>query len=252
MESFSDSVPPHDPDADDIASVGSIALTALVPYFGPVLAGVLDRAVQKHADAAQNEFNLRIAQFLDQLAAAGRPITPEDVLGSDEFLAAVTKFSREAVESSSSAKRSRLAAAGANSGDWSEFALALRNQFAKLVIDLDDLHVFLLHYFMSPRDWLASRGLGVLYPKGRGGSPEDPLVQVFRTPQPAWGAPVRQAMADLNGFGLLEIDPDYATDDDRYLERATTPKGEKFLRYLAEDQSVGVDPPSLFSDDASL
>lgn len=243
MESISQSVPSHDAHADDAAAVGSVALGALVPHFGSVFAGALDRAVQRRAAAAQHDFNVRIAGFLDQLVEDGFPVTREQVFESEEFAAALMKFSREAIESESSAKRRRLAAACSNSGDWSEFALALRNQFRRLAIDFDDLHIFLLRYFMNPREWLDARELLVHFPVGRGGSPEDPLVKVFRVPQTVWAVPVRQAIADLNTSGLLEVDPDYTVEDDRYLARGTTPKGEKYLRYLAEDDHAQAEPP---------
>lgn len=239
MTNFVEQVPAHDPDADDDIALAATALDAFIPVAGPVLAGLLERNQRKRSALAQHEFNLSVARELDKRNASGDgpELTVADLIDSDEFNATFERLAREARESSSRDKRRRLAAATAKSGEWSQFSASLRTQFARLVVSLDDLSVFLLHYFMSPAAWLEAHGLQASYPPQRGGSPEDPLVTVFGAAPTEWGAPVKQAIADMNLAGLTDVDLELGREGDDYLQRGTTPKGELFLQYISEPYS---------------
>ncbi|MEA1263847.1 hypothetical protein MicroSTF_12470 [Microbacterium sp. STF-2] len=252
MTTFVEQVPSHDSDAADATSVFQIGLAAMVPVLGPAIADGWRHAEAKRAFAAQHEYNMTVARRLDALNAAGhapRQVTMQDLLESQEFLAGFRKMQREALESAAASRQRRLAAAAAQSGDWSRFSVSQRQQFARLAVNLDELHVFLLQYFMNPRDWLEAHGHGEKWASEEfgSGSPLSPFRDIFGEDQTLWGAPVRQAIDDMEQAGLMaeDFDPDHPFSDESYLDAFTSPKGRDFLEYVDEIDHVEALPPVL-------
>lgn len=249
MTRFIDKVPKFDPEAANDETVLQAGV-GLLPYAGPILVGVMQNASNKRAAKEQHTFNVNVARGLDRLndhLDEHARIVLDDLIGSDEFLAALSRLGREAVESGNANHRRRLAAATAQSGDWSRFASSQRQQFARLVLRTDDLHVFLLQYFLNPRDWLSAHGLGEKWADEWSGAPLDPFKDVLGPDQSDWGAPVRQALDDMDRDGLLSegFDPDKGLGDESYLDPATSPKGRDFLEYIDECASSDAEPAAV-------
>ena len=94
-------VPPHEPAEDTLAFAGKAALS-LVPVVGPLAAETLAHALETRQAERQHEFNVAIAQALtDAISRLDEAATIEDIVGSDEFIAAVTRAQRAAAETAS-------------------------------------------------------------------------------------------------------------------------------------------------------
>lgn len=250
MTTLIEQVPPYDPDDSDVSGVLQIGLSAFVPVLGPAITDIWRDVENKRAFKAQHEYNMSVARRLDALNAdgvTGWRVSMSDLLESEEFLASFRRMQREAVESTTESRRRRLASAAAQSGAWSRFSHSQRQQFARLVLNLDELHVFLLQYFVSPRDWLDAHGHGAKWASEEfsSGSPVSPLQDVFGVDQRHWGAPVRQAIDDMEQAGLTDedFDPDHPYTDESFLNAFTSPKGRDFLEYVGESDHVTAVPP---------
>lgn len=258
MDDLVSAVPGHEPADDTLAFAGKAALSA-IPVIGPLAAETLAYALDTRQAARQHEFNVLVAGALTE--AIGRldgTLAFEDIVDSDEFVASIARASRVASETVSCSKRKRLAAAVANSGDWSVFAKRERTLFGRLVEDFDDLHVWLLHYLSDPEAWLAKHG----YPPGDGQAEdvirlpkptphltpgdENPLTTVFGVPFKTYYPVITQVVGDLERAGLTSNE---LRDQLRRLWPAlhgtTNDKGRRFLHFLDEQSSADVEAPEL-------
>jgi hypothetical protein len=237
-------VPPHEPAEDTFAFAGKAALS-LVPVIGTLAAETLAHALEARQSERQYEFNVAVARALttahDQLDNVA---TIEDIVGSDEFIAAVTRAQRAASETAGQVKRQRLAAAVANGGSWASFSASEREQFARLVIEFDELHVWLLHYFVDPKAWLQSRGLLAQHANLLMGGIDGPLGTALGAPEDVWRGPVVQAAADLERAGLAAIPLTTSMTSQGVFAPRTSDKGRRFLTFLNEFDSVVVDAPA--------
>ena len=121
VSDLEDLVPPHEPAEDAIAFAGRAALS-LIPAVGPLASETLAYALEARQAQRQHEFNVQIARALTQtMQRIDSAATLEDVVGSDDFIAGVTRAQRAAAETASATKRQRLAAAVANGGGWAPF-----------------------------------------------------------------------------------------------------------------------------------
>lgn len=198
-------VPPHEPAEDTLAFAGKAALS-LVPVVGPLAAETLAHALETRQAERQHEFNVAIAQALtDAISRLDEAATIEDIVGSDEFIAAVTRAQRAAAETASHHKRQRLAAAIANGGSWAPFSASEREQFTRLVDEFDELHVWLLHYFTDPTGWLQSRDLYAQHANLMMGGIDGPLGTALGVPA--------ECLARTRRSGRLGPRPDRACLD---------------------------------------
>lgn len=258
MTDLVSAVPPHEPAEDTLVTVAKAGLS-LIPAVGGLFAETLAHGMQLRQGARQHEFNERVARRLDDLlASAAHRVTLDDVLNSDEFLAGITRASRIAAETASHSKRERLAAAAANSGEWSAFVKRERTEFARLVEDFDDLHVWLLHYLSDPAEWLEKNGhlpSGVRaedvigFPKPTPhltSGDENPLTTVFGVPFKTYYPVLMQVVGDLERAALTSNE---LRDQLRRLWPAlhgvTNDKGRRFLEYLGESSSRDAAAPEL-------
>lgn len=243
MTDFDAGVPPHEPAEDTLAFAGKAALS-LVPVVGPLAAETLAHALETRQAARQHEFNVAIARALtDAASRMDETATIEDIVGSDDFIAAVTRAQRTAAETASHRKRHRLAAAVANGGAWAPLAASERAQFTRLVDEFDELHVWLLHYFTDPAGWLQARGLYAQHANIMMGGVDGPLGSALDVPQNVWRDPVRQAAADLERAGLASIPLTTMMTAQGVLAPRTSEKGQRFLVFLNEPDSLTADPP---------
>jgi hypothetical protein len=242
MTDLVSAVPPHEPAEDTLAYVGKAALGA-IPIVGPIAAETLAHVLDTRQAARQHEFNSLMARSLtDAIARLDESLTLEDVVDSDEFVAAVTHAQRAAAETASAGKRRRLANAVAHAGSWAPFSLTERSQFGRLVVDFDDLHVWLLHYLDDGHAWATANGVDMArrYEADNNNS----LTAVFGVPLAEWWPPFAQAVSDLERERLVAIQRELSDSHARELHARTTPKGRKFLEYLSEPPSAEAAPPS--------
>lgn len=134
----------------------------------------------------------------------------------------------------------------AHSGAWAQFTQTERVQFARLVEDFDDLHVWLLHYFKDPRAWLDAHGLSSAYESIYIGSTSGPLGAALGSPETEWESAVTQAAADLSQSGLAAIQLVGMMTADGTIQPRTHGKGARFLAFLSEPDSVTANPPEDF------
>ncbi len=244
MTDLVSAVPPHEPADDTLAYVGKAAIGA-IPLVGSIAAETLAHALDTRQAARQHDFNMQVAYALaDALERLDENLTVEDVVDSDEFIAAITRAQRAAAETASQAKRRRLASAVVNGGSWAPFSASEREQFTRLVDDFDELHVFLLHYFTDPKSWLEAHDLfsqhSNIYMAGVG----RPLASALGAPESEWKAPVTQAVADLARTGLADVPLTTTMSADGVFSPRTHQKGSRFLAFIGEPPSVEAEPPA--------
>lgn len=243
MTDLENLVPPHEPAEDTFAFAGKAALS-MVPVVGPLAAETLAHALESRQAQRQHEFNTAIARALtDALDRLDDAATLESVIGSDEFIAAVTRAQRAAAETASRLKRQRLAAAVANGGSWAPFSASEREQFTRLVDDFDELHVWLLHYFTDPAAWLRARDLYAQHANLMMGGIEGPLGSAMQVSPQVWRGPVEQAAAELDRAGLASIPLMTMMTSQGIFAPRTSEKGRRFLAFLNENDSVTVEAP---------
>jgi len=245
-------IPPHEPSTDALAFAAKAGL-AIIPGIGGLLAETLGYGMQIRQAERQNDFNVRVARELESLGATlASPITVEDVITSDEFLASVTRASRLASEAATDSKRRRLAAVAANSGPWALSTRRERSEFRRLVEDYDDLHIWLLHYLSDPVSWLVAHGFmeppsedNDRIPTGgahtRAGD-DSPLAIALGGPWRTIYPPFALAVADLKRAGLAADSAEYSRIWSA-LNASTTDKGRRFLTFLNEPSSPEAKPP---------
>ncbi|MBT9608142.1 hypothetical protein [Microbacterium sp.] len=238
-------VPPHEPADDTLAFAGKAALSA-IPVVGPIAAETLAHALDTRQAERQHDFNLKVAYALTEaLERLDASLTVEGVVDSDEFVAAISRAQRAAAETASLTKRRRLASAVVNGGSWAPFSTSEREQFTRLVEDFDELHVFLLHYFVDPKAWLDSHGLKDEYERLYMATAGSPLSAVLGVPEEQWRASVDQAVSDLARNGLADIPLRTMMSADGVIASRTNQKGRDFLSFLNERSSASADAPSL-------
>lgn len=237
-------VPPHEPAEDALAFTGKLALSA-IPVVGPLAVETIAHALDSRQSRRQHDFNVSIARTLTSaLERIDAAVSLEDVIGSDEFIAAITRAQRVAAETASESKRRRLAAAVVNGGSWAPFTASEREQFTRLVDDFTDLHVWLLHYFVDPKGWLDARGLSSSYEGIYAGSVQGPLGAALGASEEGWLDAVRQVSGDLDRAALGSIPLSGMMTQGGTVQPRTSEKGRRFLAFLNEPSSLDVEPPA--------
>ncbi|PPL19810.1 protein kinase family protein [Microterricola pindariensis] len=244
MTDLENLVPPHEPAEDFFVFAGKAALN-LVPVVGPLAAETLAHALETRQAERQHEFNIAIAKSLtDAIVRLDGTATIEDVVGSDDFIAAVTRAQRAAAETASQQKRQRLAAAVANGGSWAPFSISEREQFTRLVGEFDELHIWLLHYFTDPAAWLQSRGLYDQHSNIMMGGISSPLGSALGVEERVWRSAVTQAIADIERAGLGAVPLTTTMGVDGIFAPRTSEKGRRFLAFINEPDSLAAEPPA--------
>lgn len=240
MNDLNSLVPPHEPAEDALAFAGKAALS-MVPLVGSIATEVLAHALYSRQIQRQHEFNVAVARALTQ--AAEDTLTVDDIVGSDEFIAALTRAQRSAAETADEGKRRRLATAVAHGGGWAPFTKSEREQFTRLVDDFDEVHVWLLHYFADPTAWLSERGRLDSLSNIMLASVTTGLAQAFEQPESIWGDAVRQAAGDLDRNGLASIPLTTMMGADGILAQRTSTKGLRFLEFVSEPDHGAANAP---------
>ncbi|MDT3331417.1 hypothetical protein Q9S78_12130 [Microbacterium sp. KSW-18] len=245
MGELEDRVPPHEPSEDTLAYAGKAALS-LIPGLGGLAAETLAYALSTRQAQRQHEFHVELARALDQVVSRlDETLTVEAVVDSDEFVAAVTRAQRAASETASAKKRRRLAASAANGGSWAPFAETEREQFTRLAEEFSELHVWLLHYFTDPRGWLEARALYDQHTNVMLGGILGPLTTALGAPQAVWRSDVEQAANDIQRAGLGQIPLTGSMALNGIMAPRTSDKGQRFLRFVDELDSLGSEPPAI-------
>ncbi|WP_084076937.1 hypothetical protein [Demequina sp. NBRC 110057] len=228
-------------------AIGALAQGAVgsIPLAGPIAAEALGLALTRRRAARDQEFNRLVAEGLDQLRERLDAMERSIAIDADEFVALATRAHREAAETASEAKRRRLASAVVNGGSWAPFNASEREQFGRLVAQLDELHVFLLHFFVDPRAWLEAHGLMGAQSNVLMGGISGPLTSALGVPETVWGEPIAQAVRDLEDAGLAAIPLRVTMTASGILQERTSPKGRRFLEFINEVHSADVAAPEL-------
>lgn len=240
-----DLVPKRHWGQDAAAAAGKATLSA-IPFVGPFASEGLAFVLDGRQIKRQQEFNTEVARELNRvMESIPESLTPEELVESDEFCAAVTRAQRLAAETASEDRRRWLAAAVANGGSWSPFSGAERLQFARLIEDLDPLHIWLLQYFQDPTAWLRAHDLYAKHSSIYMAGAETPLESAFNANQSVWGEPVKQAAADLERAGLASIPLGTTMTANGVFSPRTSTKGGRFLLFINETDSAHADAPQM-------
>lgn len=243
MTDLEAAVPPYEPADDALALTGRLALSA-IPVVGSFAAETLAHALDTRQAHRQHRFNLTIAAELSAVVERlNGSLTLEDLVGSDEFIAAVTGAQRLAAETASESKRRRLAAAAVQNGSWSGLTSIERERFTRLIGDFSDLHVWLLSYFTDPKAWLDAHGLSSAYVNIYMGGIDGPLAAALGASDSTWRGPVAQAVNELEQAGLAHIPLGTMMSGDGTIQPRTNEVGRRFLTFLNEPKSVESEPP---------
>jgi len=236
MSEFECAVPGNEPAEDIAVAVTKIGLSA-VPLVGQAFAETLALAAQRRQLERQHEFNQLIARAIDSvMLRLEAPVDPGILVDSDEFLSAVSFAQRVAAESSSSAKRDRLAAVVANSGECSGIDVAEREEFRRLAAQHDDLHAWLLNYLSDPAEWLRLHG----YARRDERDESQPFQMIFSGYN--WTPPVMQALQDLGTSDLVVTRlHQLPTWTDAFA--VITDKGNRLLEFMNATEQVRSTPP---------
>lgn len=229
---MSDSVPSSDPDREAVTDYALTALAALVPHFGQVAADLVRGSLARRSAERQHEFNAQVAAALDRAAT----ISVEEVLGSDEFMAAFERASRIAAETEGAEKRRRLAAAVANMGDWSWLDKLSRNRMLRWAGEFDELEMLLLSYLEHPRRWMEQHVSGWVDDQQEPRSLLWPLeMYVFPPTDESFQISLDRAMRAVAEAGMVPTvitDPHGPDDLDRCHLSA---EGVNFLRFVGTE-----------------
>ena len=245
MTELEDLVPKQNRGQDLAAGAGKAALSA-IPFVGPIASEGLSLILDSRQAMRQQEFNTAVAHELSRvMASIAESLTPEQLIESDEFCAAVTHAQRLAAETASKDRRRWLAAAVANAGSWAPFSETERQQFGRLTEDLDPLHVWLLQYFKDPTAWLQAHDLYAEHSNIYMAGVETPLESAFNANSSVWGEPVKQAAADLERAGLASIPLGTMMSANGVLSPRTSARGIRFLLFINEVDPAHADAPQM-------
>lgn len=145
--------------ADEIGY--GLAAAGMFPVFGSAIADLSGGVLAQKREARQHEFNVGVAEVVEDLAGRFTGLPPELLLESDEFVAAYEKASRFAAETASRDMCARLARVLAHMGPWGGLDQTTRGQFLDMTGRYDDLLILLLRFFRDPTTWLRSNTPGV-------------------------------------------------------------------------------------------
>ncbi|MBN8206997.1 hypothetical protein JF550_13670 [Microbacterium esteraromaticum] len=244
MTDLTNLIPSHEPSEDTLATVGGMALDA-IPLVGPLAGRALDHALAMRERERRREFDLAIVGEVQRLAEqAETALTVADVVSSDEFLATLARTRREAAETASTTKRQRLARAAVSSLDPGAPSRAEREGYLRLIIELDDLHIWLLSYFVHPRKWLETHDLAHTYANVSAGSPALPLEAALGHFGHTSSAPVENALADIQRRGLVDVPLRTFMSQSGMLQPRITSRGRALLHFLNQGNAADAVPPA--------
>lgn len=247
MTDLSELIPPHEPSEDAFGVIGGMALDS-IPVLGPMAGRALDYALASKAAQRRHEFDRAVVDQLEELARElGGTLTVADVVSSDDFQATLARVQRNAAESASATKRARLARAAMTPLRPSTLSSSERSDFLRFVEELDDLHVFLLSYFVSPRAWLDAHNKTDAYSGVEMGSPIGPLAAALNfspDDDDQRVSSVDSALATLERYGLASVPARTIMMRDGTLQRRTSDRGQRFLDYLREGEHSEAEPPA--------
>ncbi|MGM7671910.1 hypothetical protein [Microbacterium sp. A93] len=243
MTDLADLIPPHDPAEDTLATVGGMALDA-IPLLGPLAGRVLDHALATRERERRHEFDTAIVDEVQRLAErTNAALTVADVVNSDEFLATLARTRREAAETASATKRQRLARAAASTLDPGAPERAERQHYLRLIIELEDIHIWLLAYFHDPRAWLDAHDLSHAYGNNFGGSGTGPLEAALEHFGMTLTQPIEGALEELERRALASPQLRSFMTQGGMVQTRTTPGANAFLQYLGEGDPADAAPP---------
>lgn len=225
------SVPDHDPDKDALIGYG-LAAVGMLPLFGSAIADISGGMLAQRRETRQFEFNVGVAEAVEDLASRVDGLTPETLMNSDEFIAAYEKASRVAAETASRDKRARLARVLAHMGPWGGLDDTTRSQFLDMVARYDDLHVLLLRFFRDPSGWLVANA-----PEWQPGQymmvSISTILGRFVFPVASdWQSTVGPVIATFASDGVAQVPISTSMTEQGVLEKRTYPRGDEFLQFV--------------------
>lgn len=228
---FLASVPEYDPDRDALIGYG-LAAVGMLPIFGSAIADISGGMLAQRQQARQHEFNVGVAEAVEDLARRIEGLSPESLLSSDEFVAAYAKASRAAAETTSRDKRARLARVLAHMGPWSGLDEIARGQFLDMVDRYSEVHVLLLRFFRNPSDWLSANATDWRPGLFMTVSIATILDRFVFPGVPNWQSTVGPILTDFSTDGLAQVPLSTSMSESGALEKRTFARGDQFLSFV--------------------
>lgn len=218
----------------DGVMTSALTLLGLVPVVGNAAASTVQGFVAHKVERWTREGFSRVASRLRALEERGL-IATDQLLQSDEFVAAFASVQQQLGQTASEEKRERLANALSRMGSWGPGDAYTRSAFLALVEQYDDIHVLLLDFLSDPVTWIR-RGTPGYEPPPTMTSNLNAALDAYVFPgQPDWRFFVEPVVSQLGRDGLINTGGGLVTDlVDTNVMPVTTPRGERFLRFIAD------------------
>ena len=211
-------------------TTAAMAAVGMMPGVGGAIQTIAQGTLAQRQAERDADFAMRVARRLQALE--NRPTTDE-VLDSDEFIAAWTKAERVAAETADSAKRERLARVLARTGPWAPYDPEDRAILLDLVTRYNEEHIALLDFFRDPSEAIR-RTDPRWQPNVVGGAPVTLVKQYLYPDNPAAVARVGRVAGDLQRDGTADIPLNAMMTGNGVLQKQTSALGDRLLDSLAD------------------
>lgn len=228
------SVPTSNPDKDALTDYGLTAVSALIPVVGGAIADATRGIIARRAEERRHEFDVMLAEAVTDLTGRVEDITPQSMVDSDEFMAAIAKVSRVAAETESVEKRKRLATALTHMGPWSAIDPTRRQHLLDLVARYDDLDIFLLRYFRDPVAWLVENAETWQPGRYMMAGIQTILGDFVFPGQDGWQPSVSASISRFQADGVADVPLKTMMSDSGTVEKRTTMFGEQLLDFISD------------------
>lgn len=235
---LSDWTEPPDAVKGSLTAAGLGAIGA-IPVAGAPLTAAIDAAVSHRHEKWLREGFSRVAARLRALEEAGTGPSVQDVLDSDEFIAACAAVSQDLQRTASEEKRRRLADVLTKMGPWGPEDAETRRQFFSYVESYDEPHMLMLDFFADPVGWIR-RGTPAYDPASYMAGGVATLLTSYMFPaDPGWQERLGPVLAQLQSDGLIESPGLNTTMTSQGMHASRlTRRGRRFLRFIRADDEI--------------
>lgn len=211
-------------------TTAAMVAVGLVPGVGGAVQTIAQGTLAQRQAEREADMALRVARRLQALEA--QP-SPEEVLASDEFVAAWTRAQRVAAETANVEKRERIARVLAHTGPWGPWDPEDRQFLLDLVLRYDEEQILLLGFFRDPVAWVGRSHPGFRPPIG-GMSGISVIVERHLFPDnPAARLRLKRTIDGFARDGVAEVPLTSTMSSDGTYAKRTTDFGDRFLDYIA-------------------
>lgn len=226
---LSDATIPPDRYGTALTTMG-MAAVGLIPVVGGAVQTLVQGTLGQRQAEREANFAQRVARRLQALEDVP---SPEDVLDSDEFVAAWTKAQRIAAETANVSKRERLARVLARTGPWGPYDREDRQILLDLATRYNEEHIALLDFFRDPPTAIRRD-----HPRWQmhymQASPMTLVRELLYADNPAALARVERIGAELERDGTFMGGLNTGMSANGMLSKRTTDLGDRLLDSIAE------------------